>query len=182
MSATLLPRLPEGWFPGTGDFTTPIWERDARGGYALLEKRVETARREQSFIYALKDPRDEVVRYVGKSDVPKQRYRQHLRNTDSEGNRVQRWLAELEALGLSAEMVVLEAVSSPYEKMLVCSLDRGGLLFLIERWRIAEARQIERHWQTVLNITHDTRVDAGRRAYHLLQWREYKIGVRSWES
>lgn len=58
-----------------------------------------------AYIYALRDPRDGRVRYVGKSVNPKARYGKHLREVRSTPKC--RWIEELKAEGLKPELVLL---------------------------------------------------------------------------
>lgn len=62
------------------------------------------------YIYALIDPRDRAVRYVGCTVDPKKRYYAHLAaQMMAEGNRAWcDWVDELRALRLRPEMVVLD--------------------------------------------------------------------------
>lgn len=59
-------------------------------------------------IYALVDPRNDVVRYVGQTKDPKARLRQHL--CKAVNARVGAWLAELAALGLEPRFDELRVV------------------------------------------------------------------------
>lgn len=63
-----------------------------------------------TLIYALVDPRDDVVRYVGRTTDPYGRMRAHLGDRDHEGAAKQRWTAALHELGIEPRMVVLQAV------------------------------------------------------------------------
>lgn len=67
------------------------------------------------YIYALCDPRDNRVRYVGKTDNPDRRYKAHL----IEKSRTHRtnWIKSLIALGLKPTLKIIEIVSfqSPTE-------------------------------------------------------------------
>lgn len=64
-----------------------------------------------AFIYALADPRDHAIRYVGKADDPPARLKSHLypsaMTRDTPKNR---WLRKLLVKGLRPELVVLEEV------------------------------------------------------------------------
>jgi predicted GIY-YIG superfamily endonuclease len=64
---------------------------------------------EQYYIYALVDPRDNLVRYIGITMDVKQRHRQHARRRFTPS--VWRWARELENLGMSPVMQVIETVS-----------------------------------------------------------------------
>lgn len=59
-------------------------------------------------IYALVDPRDDRVRYVGKTKDPSRRLRAHKYNLSNPGLR--RWYADLVRIGLSPVMRVLRLV------------------------------------------------------------------------
>lgn len=60
-------------------------------------------------IYALIDPRDDTIRYVGRSARPATRLSQHLRT----GSRAVRgWVSELRTLGLAPRQEILEYVST----------------------------------------------------------------------
>ena len=61
-----------------------------------------------SYIYGLKDPRDGLVYYVGKSNNPDARLAQHLEKRQNK--RKVAWLDALEAEGLTPELVILETV------------------------------------------------------------------------
>lgn len=61
-------------------------------------------------IYALLDPRDGVVRYIGQSVDPDSRYDQHL-DLKTESNVSKRaWIAELSKAGFVPQMIVLQTV------------------------------------------------------------------------
>lgn len=68
------------------------------------------ARGGEFFIYALIDPRDKAVRYVGCTLDMRQRYSAHLSALEqSEGNRRRcEWVRELRALNLRPEMLLLD--------------------------------------------------------------------------
>ena len=61
------------------------------------------------YIYALIDPRDNVVRYVGCAGYIEERFRQHMRSKNL-GLPKYRWLAELKQCGLSPRLEILETV------------------------------------------------------------------------
>lgn len=62
-----------------------------------------------TFIYVLIDPRDNEVRYVGKSNNPPQRLKEHLRQ--SKTTYKGRWIAKLQECGLIPLMKIIEEVS-----------------------------------------------------------------------
>lgn len=59
-------------------------------------------------IYALKDPRDGRIRYVGRSRDPQSRLIGHLNGTVPAGKRCRAWLSELLAAGAVPELIVME--------------------------------------------------------------------------
>jgi DNA-binding XRE family transcriptional regulator len=61
------------------------------------------------YIYALIDPRDDAVRYVGCAGDIDERLRQHMRSKNL-GLPKYRWLAELKQCGLSPRLAILETV------------------------------------------------------------------------
>lgn len=58
-------------------------------------------------IYALVDPRNQEVRYVGQTKQPKGRFQQHKRNMDENAAKYE-WLSELGTLELKPLFVTLE--------------------------------------------------------------------------
>ena len=62
-----------------------------------------------TYIYALRDPRDGQVYYVGKSNVPRRRFEQHLEDKDTNPQKAA-WIDSLMAIGLKPEMSILDAV------------------------------------------------------------------------
>ena len=64
---------------------------------------------EQYHIYVLVDPRDNFVRYVGITTDVKYRYRQHVHG--SYNRSIWKWARELENLGMSPIMRVIETIS-----------------------------------------------------------------------
>lgn len=63
------------------------------------------------YIYALQDPRDNLVKYVGKTTNLYQRFCDHLCKRPEDSKRT-RWLKEITSVGLRPEMFVLEEVNS----------------------------------------------------------------------
>lgn len=66
-----------------------------------------------TFIYALKE-KDGDIRYIGKSDTPKKRFRQHRTNNRKEHSHKVDWLNYCQKNGILVEMVILE--ECPYEQ------------------------------------------------------------------
>ncbi len=111
-------------------------------------------------IYGLRDPRDGVIRYVGRTaNDPRQRLRQH---TGSAGvlrwMRLSEWILELRAAGVRPEIVVLEEVAADVagaaEQRWIVQLDdpdhplvnityTGRLSPSVEQARIEQARRVE---------------------------------------
>jgi len=65
---------------------------------------------DRRWIYALVDPRDSTVRYVGMSRVPNQRFDQHC-DPSRANYRARPWISELIGAGLAPRMVVLSCVA-----------------------------------------------------------------------
>jgi hypothetical protein len=59
-----------------------------------------------AFIYCLADPRSGVTRYVGKSEDPAKRFKQHLRESRRPGRKVHQWIRDLRALGLKPKLEI----------------------------------------------------------------------------
>ncbi len=87
----------------------------------------------KTYIYALWCPVAGSVRYVGKADVPEERYRVHVEMIDRSQNYLgppspkQAWIEALRAQGLVPELEILEEVAAN-----------------VHVWRAAEKRWIER--------------------------------------
>ncbi|MBM3149600.1 MAG: hypothetical protein FJZ88_06200 [Chloroflexi bacterium] len=62
-----------------------------------------------AYIYGLKDPRDGQIYYVGKSNHPEKRKKEHLENETCNAHRVE-WIQDLGQCGLEPELVILEKV------------------------------------------------------------------------
>lgn len=62
-------------------------------------------------IYGLIDPRDRLLRYIGKSDAPHERLRQHIVESGREVHHRAHWIQALLRLGLMPEVVLLEQVA-----------------------------------------------------------------------
>lgn len=65
-----------------------------------------------TFIYGLKDPNTNKIRYVGKSDNPKDRYKQHI--SDTTNSYKVNWINQLKQAGTLPVLVILEEV--PYSQ------------------------------------------------------------------
>jgi GIY-YIG catalytic domain/NUMOD3 motif len=67
---------------------------------------------ETTFIYALVDPRNGEIRYVGKADKPERRWKIHLQHVRREKSHKNSWLLELLNLGLKPGLETLDEVPS----------------------------------------------------------------------
>lgn len=65
-------------------------------------------------IYGLVDPRTSALRYIGKTVVPKDRVRQHIKESRRGVTRRERWVASLTKIGLRPEIVVIEEVGKEW--------------------------------------------------------------------
>jgi hypothetical protein len=63
-----------------------------------------------TFIYGLKDPRTNEIRYVGKSNKPKSRYSAHLKKAPIAKTKCYCWINSLLKLNLKPTLVILEEV------------------------------------------------------------------------
>lgn len=66
---------------------------------------------ETTFIYALVDPRDGVIKYVGKSYDPQERLKGHFKNCKRTVTLKNRWIAKLKSLDLKPNITILEEVA-----------------------------------------------------------------------
>lgn len=65
---------------------------------------------ETTFIYALRDPRTQEIRYIGKSDSPKQRMRSHIGNATRENNHRSHWILLLRSFNLQPLLQIVDEV------------------------------------------------------------------------
>lgn len=73
-------------------------------------ERLEAASGSLTYLYTLADPDTGEVRYVGKSDQPARRLRQHLEHPSNPA--MARWLGSLQTAGKAPQMEIIEAVAS----------------------------------------------------------------------
>jgi len=73
---------------------------------------------QNTFIYALVDPRDKRIRYVGKSNTPKRRLNHHLH--DNWVCHRTNWIKQLLGIGLSPQLIILEEVEQRIWKEREC--------------------------------------------------------------
>jgi hypothetical protein len=64
---------------------------------------------EKTHIYALVDPKDKSIRYIGKSDKPKYRFLQHMADKTSNRQKAA-WITSLQNRGLKPKLKILETV------------------------------------------------------------------------
>lgn len=64
---------------------------------------------QQSYIYGLVDPRDNEIKYIGRTKDPDYRLDTHIRMVDA-GKMKTMWILELKAFGLDPSMMILETV------------------------------------------------------------------------
>ncbi|MEI7509880.1 MAG: GIY-YIG nuclease family protein [Flavobacterium sp.] len=64
----------------------------------------------KTFIYSLSHPETGEVKYIGKANNPKTRYREHL--FDKKKTRKVNWIRSLKKVGLIPELIIVDAVSS----------------------------------------------------------------------
>lgn len=62
------------------------------------------------YIYALIDPRDNIVRYVGVTKNVYSRLKEHTKSSSKKDDKGE-WIAELDKLGLSPELEILETIN-----------------------------------------------------------------------
>jgi hypothetical protein len=90
---------------------------------------------ERTYIYAIHDPRDWSIRYVGKSNDPTLRLRAHVQKSRSM-IRIRRLMAELESVGLKLGLSILQTCSRSdwqvWERFWIATVrDSGAELFNI---------------------------------------------------
>lgn len=86
----------------------------------------------KDYIYYLKDPRTNEVKYVGKTKRPKARFKQHITKLDKTMTPKKKWLLELRSKGLIPKMTIAQEV--------------------IGDGRKAEQFHLNKHKDTALNI------------------------------
>ncbi len=92
---------------------------------------------EARHIYALVDPRNDEIRYIGKTVRPHQRLRDHI-NDRGHGNHKSHWIADLRSQGLEPYMVLLETSfgQAPWQEAERHWIARGKEL----GWRLTNSR------------------------------------------
>ena len=103
----------------------------------------------KEYIYYLIDPRNNEVKYIGKTKTPKRRYRQHLKKLDRNATPKNLWLLELFKLKLAPKMIIAQEISGD--------------------GREAEQRHLDLHKTTALNI-HNPRKGEKSRKTEEIKW------------
>jgi predicted GIY-YIG superfamily endonuclease len=103
----------------------------------------------QNHVYYLVDPRNNEVKYVGKTKNPKSRYKQHITKLDKTMTPKKQWLMELFAKGLQPKMIIAETVNG--------------------EGRIEEQAHLDKHKSTALNI-HNPGKGVASRSRDEIQW------------
>ena len=83
-------------------------------------------------VYALRDPRDNTIRYVGMSVDARQRLTQHLHGYV--GNKYERrWISELQKIGLSPTLLILETIpEGPNAYEIACEREKFWIQEMIQ--------------------------------------------------
>lgn len=107
------------WFIATGRLASIVDPRDRSRKLVSLQD-VQKLRNSPHLlapwiIYALVDPRNDAVRYVGRAYEPQIRLKAHLRSERAANPAKYRWLRELERHGLFPRMEILEGVYGSLE-------------------------------------------------------------------
>jgi predicted GIY-YIG superfamily endonuclease len=87
------------------------------------------------YIYALRDPRDDSVRYVGRTKNLKGRLQQHLYNK-SDGSFVharREWIQEVRSVGLRPVMEVVETLRAPVDEALISERERRWIFHFFQQ-------------------------------------------------
>ena len=85
---------------------------------------------ENTFIYALLDPRDNQIRYIGKANKPKDRYNNHYNSSRDKYTHKRNWINSIRKDGFRPEMIVLDEVPKTewqyWEKFYICLFKTWG--------------------------------------------------------
>ena len=107
----------------------------------------------KTYIYILQDPRNNLVKYVGKSNNPRRRYTSHLVYTPKNKSHCHRWIQSLKKKGLKPIMTVIDEITGDWE--------------WLEQYWIEQFK----HWGFVL--TNHTK--GGEGAYGAGQWNNVSV-------
>lgn len=69
-----------------------------------------------AFVYGLKDPRDDLFRYVGQTTNVKKRFKQHMAGSVDGSPEKRQWISELKLKGMEPKCEVLEGCNLAYAK------------------------------------------------------------------
>ena len=64
-----------------------------------------------TFIYALIDPRDNNIKYIGKSNNPLNRYKNHFNSARDKNTHKRNWINQLRSNGYRPELLVIDEVN-----------------------------------------------------------------------
>ena len=102
------------------------------------------------FVYALLDPRDQSIRYIGMSRQPEKRLREHMKDTNHKQKHA--WLKELKAQGLEPIVKIVEKAGKDRKQAFSREtywihhyLEQGALLFNVPHH---ERRSIKKYQQS----------------------------------
>ena len=63
------------------------------------------------YIYALVDPRDNHVRYIGKANKPEDRYKNHFNSSRDKNTHKRNWINSVRKDGFRPELLIIDEVS-----------------------------------------------------------------------
>lgn len=64
----------------------------------------------RTYIYALVDPRNNNVRYIGKANNPEERYKNHINSSRDKNTHKRNWISDLRSDGYRPELFILDTV------------------------------------------------------------------------
>ena len=65
---------------------------------------------ENVFIYALSDPRNDKIRYIGKANNPENRYKNHYNSSRDKNTHKRNWINSVRKSGFRPELIILDEV------------------------------------------------------------------------
>ena len=65
---------------------------------------------EKTYIYALIDPRNDNVKYIGKSNNPQERYKNHINSSRDKNTHKRNWIKLIKSEGYKPELLILDYV------------------------------------------------------------------------
>ena len=69
----------------------------AKTGLNIFYIQSKNFMRKTTFIYALKDPRTNIIRYIGKANEPYKRYKKHLNKCRDKNTHKRNWINSLKS-------------------------------------------------------------------------------------